>query len=148
MLGLVYVQLVKYVCGRADGGDLVIIPKDEILDGDARYEITRADGTAVTSLEDLANCKISLITDVIQEGTPITKDTLLDIMDFAPKTTTISGNVVTETDGTATKTTTFGNDGNVVEVLQVVEGGYTIRYTKTTTIADGTITETVSKTTV
>lgn len=123
----------------------MINPQDEILDGDARYVITKADGTAVTSFADLANCKISLITDVVQEGTPITKGTLLDIMEFADKTTTINGNTVIETDGTVTKTTTFNEDGSVTEILV---GGNNKKYTKTTTITDGVVTEEVVEETV
>lgn len=123
----------------------MINPQDEILDGDARYAITKADGTAVTSFADLANCKISLITDVVQNGTPITKGTLLDMMEFADKTTTMSGNTIVETDGTVTKTTTFNADGSVTEVL---EGGNNKRYTKTTTIAEGVVTEEVVEETI
>jgi hypothetical protein len=115
----------------------MINPQDEILDGEARYSITKADGTAVTSFADLANCKIQLITAVLQEGTPLAKGTLLDVLDFAPKTTTISGNVITETDGTVTKTTTFSGD----TVVEVLSGGNNRRYTKTTVIGSGEITE-------
>lgn len=122
----------------------MINPQDEILDGEARYSITKADGTAVTSFADFANCKIQLITDVIQEGTPLTKGTLLDMMEFVPKTTTISGNVITETDGTVTKTTTVSS-GSVVEVLS---GGNNKKYIKTTTIADNTITEELEEETI
>ena len=134
---LAYAEQDKRDCGKIDGGDSVINPQDEILDGEARYAITKADGTAVTSLADLANCKIQLITDVVQEGTPITKGTLLDVLDFAPKTTTISGNTITETDGTVTKTTTFSSD----TVVEVLSGGNNRRYTKTTVIGSGEITE-------
>lgn len=132
-----YVEQGKRDCGSIDGGECMINPQDEILDGDARYAITKADGTAVTSFADLANCKIQLITDVIQEGTPLAKGTLLDVLDFAPKTTTISGNVITETDGTVTKTTTFSGD----TVVEVLSGGNNRRYTKTTVIGSGEITE-------
>ena len=123
----------------------MINPQDEILDGEARYAITKADGTAVTSLADLANCKIQLITDVVQEGTPITKGTLLDMLEFANKTTSILGNVITETDGIVTKTTTFNADGSVTEVL---DGGNNKRYTKTTIIGDGVVTEEVVEETI
>lgn len=145
MSDLVYVEQDKHDCGNIDGGECMINPQDEILDGDARYAITKADGTAVTSFADLANCKIQLITDVVQEGTPITKGTLMDILEFANKTTTISGNRVVETDGTVTKTTTFNSDGSVTEVL---DGGNNKRYTKTTIIGDGVVTEEVVEETI
>lgn len=121
----------------------MINPCDEVLDGEARYSITKADGTPITSLNDLSNCKINLISNVIQQGTPINRESILDILDFRTKNTTISGNTITETDGTVTKTTTFNNNGSVTEVLS---GGSNRVHTKTTSFSGNNIIETLTET--
>ena len=122
---------------------LVINPCDEILDGEARYSITKPDGSAITSLEDLANCKISLITEVMQAGTPVNKNMLLSLLDFAPKTTVIENDTITESDGIVTKTTTFNNDGSITEVL--TGGGNNKRYTKVSEWNNGQLVENVTE---
>ena len=122
----------------------MIFPLDEILAEEATYSITRSDGSPITSFSDLANCKISLVTEVVQEGTPLNKHVLLNMLDFSPKTTEIDNNTITETDGVVTKTTTF-IDGNVTETLT---NGGNKRYVKSSTWVDGQLVEEVTEETI
>ena len=124
----------------------MINPCDEILAGEAIYSITKPDGSPITSLEDLANCKISLVTQVLQEGTPVNKQMFLDLLEFADKTTNINNNTITETSGNVTKITTFNNDGSVTEVLS--GGGNNKRYTKISEWDNGQLVETVTEETI
>ena len=137
------VDKIEYIC--IDGGAGMINPCDEILEGEARYSIVKADGTPITSIEDLANCKIALITNVIEAGTPVNRDTLLDMLDFTTKNTIIDGanNTITETDGTVTKITTFGSNS----ITEVLSGGSNIIHTKVTEFNNGSIVETLTETT-
>ena len=123
----------------------MINPCDEVLDGEARYRIVKADGTPLESLADLANCKIELATNVVQAGTAVNRDMLLDMMDFRSKNTIVDGanNTITETDGGVTKNTTFNANGSITEVLS---GGCNRVHTKVTQFVGNNIVETLTET--
>lgn len=123
----------------------MINPCDEVLDGEARYRIVKADGTPLESLADLANCKIELATNVVQAGTAVNRDMLLDMMDFRSKNTIVDGanNTITETDGVVTKNTTFNANGSITEVLS---GGCNRVHTKVTQFVGNNIVETLTET--
>ena len=122
----------------------MINPCDEVLEGEARYRIVKADGTPIESFADLANCKISLITNVIQQGTAVNRESFLDLMDFRSKNIIMDGanNTITETDGTVTKNTIFNANGSITEVLS---GGSNRVHTKVTEFVNGNIVETLSE---
>lgn len=124
----------------------MINPCDEVLAGEAIYSITKADGSPITSFADLANCKITLVTEVLQQGTPVNKQMFLDLLEFANKTTDINNNTITETSGNVTKTTTFNNDGSITEVL--FGGGNNKKYTKVSEWDNGQLVETVTEETI
>ena len=120
----------------------MINPCDEVLDGEARYRIVKADGTPLESLADLANCKIELATNVVQAGTTENREMLLDMMDFRSKNIAINNNTITETDGIVTKNTTFNANGSITEVLS---GGCNRVHTKVTQFVGNNIVETLSE---